>query len=310
MSDSSRYTVTHTTTYDYSVPVGRCYNVAHMLPRDTPRQTCLRSQVSIEPNPAQEAKREDYFGNQAYYFAIQSGHSRLCISTESEVLMHPPARDTAPPAAITCAEAERALRSSRDSATLLAREYLLDSPMIKALPGLADYARPLLVGERPLLEAVRALTSQIHRDFAYVPGATSVATPLQEVLDKRKGVCQDFAHLAIGCLRGLGFAARYVSGYLETVPPPGQVKLVGADATHAWLAVYVPGGGWYEFDPTNGCEAGQQHIVTAWGRDYSDVTPLRGVIFGGGESHRLKVAVTVTRLDHPVSATAQGGVAV
>lgn len=291
-----RFKITHNTTYNYNVNVGRCYNLAHMLPRDTERQTCNRSQVRITPTPAHSNKREDYFGNRAYFFAIQRSHTQLSIETESEVNMEPdnwlPALDFG----LSCGEALERINESREEDVVLAREYILDSPMIRANDALRDYAAPLFAADRPLLAAVRELTDKIFREFTYTPGFTTIATPLHDVLQHRRGVCQDFAHLAIGCLRSLGFPARYVSGYLETLPPPGQEKLVGADATHAWLAVFSPGEGWLEFDPTNNKLAGEQHIVTAWGRDYSDVTPLRGVIFGGGSRHKLSVAVTVERL--------------
>lgn len=292
-----RFQITHTTQYRYSVQVGRCYNLAHMVPRDTTRQTCTRHQVRVSPNPAQTHRHQDYFGNNAFYFAIQKSHSDLLITVESEVEMREQAGVPGLALGLTCAEVLARMRASTDPDCLLAREYVLDSPMIRTFDALRDYAAPSLLPERPFLSAVQELSERIYRDFKYDPGFTTVATPLQEVLQHKRGVCQDFAHFAIGCLRASGYAARYVSGYLETQPPPGREKLIGADATHAWFAVYSPEEGWFEFDPTNNKMAAEQHIVTAWGRDYSDVTPLRGVIFGGGEKHDLTVAVTVQRLD-------------
>jgi transglutaminase-like putative cysteine protease len=291
-----RYQITHVTDYHYSIPVGRCYNLAHMVPRDTGRQTCLRSQIRVSPGPASTHKHQDYFGNNAYCFAIQKDHAHLSITAESEVEMQEQERTPGLALGLTCGEVRTRLGSSSAPECLLAREYVLDSPMIRAFPALRDYAAPSLRPERPFLQAVQELNERIYRDFTYDPGFTTVATPLQEVMEHKRGVCQDFAHIAIGCLRASGFAARYVSGYLETLPPPGQEKLVGSDATHAWFAVYSPEEGWFEFDPTNDKIAAEQHIVTAWGRDYSDVTPLRGVIFGGGDKHELSVAVTVRRL--------------
>lgn len=292
-----RFKITHTTEYRYSIQVGRCYNLAHMVPRDTDRQTCLQHQLGVSPNPAHSYKQVDYFGNHAFYFAIQKDHSDLRITAESEVEMRE--RSWAPGLALglTCSEALNRLRTGHDPDCLLAREYMLDSPMIRVFDALREYAAPSLRQERPFIEAVQELSERIYRDFTYDPGFTTVATPLQAVLEHKRGVCQDFAHFAIGCLRACGYAARYVSGYLETLPAPGKEKLIGADATHAWFAVYSPEQGWLEFDPTNNKMATQQHIVTAWGRDYSDVTPLRGVIFGGGDKHKLSVAVTVQRLD-------------
>ena len=185
---------------------------------------------------------------------------------------------------------------ARSEDVILAREYQLESSMIRADDQLRDFAKDLFSDERPLLTAVSDLTQRIFEEFAYSPAATTIATPIAEVMASRKGVCQDFAHLQIGCLRAMGFAAKYVSGYLETLPPPGQEKMVGADATHAWLSVYSPGEGWFEFDPTNNTMAGEQHIITAWGRDFYDVTPLRGVIFGGGSDPAMTVSVDVTRI--------------
>jgi len=291
-----RYQITHVTDYRYSIHVGRCYNLAHMVPRDTGRQTCTRSQIHVNPSPATAHKHQDYFGNQAFFFAIQKNHEHLSITAESEVEMKEQSWSPGLALGMTCGEVLARLHSSTAAESLLAREYVLDSPMIRPFAALRDYAAPSLRPERPFLEAVQDLNERIYRDFTYDPGFTTVATPLQEVLVHKRGVCQDFAHFAIGCLRASGFAARYVSGYLETLPPPGQEKLIGADATHAWFSVYSPDEGWFEFDPTNDKIAGEQHIVTAWGRDYSDVTPLRGVIFGGGDKHDLSVAVTVRRL--------------
>ncbi len=291
-----RFRILHTTRYHYNIDVGRCYNLAHMVPRDTARQTCTRHHIRVTPDPAHTHKHQDYFGNSAYYFAIQKTHRELCITAESEVEMQERVAVPGLAFGLTCAEVLARLRLGADSEILLAREYLLDSPMIRTFGALRDYGSQSLRPDRPFLSAVLELNERIYRDFTYDPGFTTLATPLQDVLAHKRGVCQDFAHFAIGCLRACGYAARYVSGYLETLPPPGQEKLQGADATHAWFAVYSPEEGWFEFDPTNNKMACEQHILTAWGRDYSDVTPLRGVIFGGGDKHELTVAVTVERL--------------
>jgi transglutaminase-like putative cysteine protease len=174
--------------------------------------------------------------------------------------------------------------------------FLLESEFIEFIDGLKDYSQKSFSTGRPLLEAVEDLMLRIYKDFKYDPGFSSIATPLIEVLKHRKGVCQDFAHLAIACLRMQGLAARYISGYLETVPPKGQKRLVGADASHAWFSVYVPHLGWVDFDPTNAKIPDEQHITAAWGRDYADVAPLKGVIFGGGDENILEVSVDVERL--------------
>lgn len=290
-----RFHITHSTRYRYAVAVGRCYNLAHVVPRETHRQTCLRNQIRISPHPAQSRKYDDYFGNTAFYFAIQKSHDELDVTVESEVEMLPVNQESLLDLSPSCGELLQRLRKSKESECILAREYCLDSPMIKALPVLKEYAAKSISYDRSFLASVQELNQRIFEDFVYDPGFTTVATPLQEVIEHKRGVCQDFAHFAIGCLRALGYAARYVSGYLETLPPPGQKKLVGADATHAWFEVYCPGDGWIEFDPTNNKMATEQHIVTSQGRDYSDVAPLRGVIFGGGDKHQLAVAVTVRR---------------
>jgi len=177
-----------------------------------------------------------------------------------------------------------------------ARQYVLDSPMVTITPELADYAQSSFTANRALVDVVHDLMQRIYKDFTYDPAFTTIATPLSEVLSFRRGVCQDFAHLAIACLRAYGMAARYISGYVETLPEPGKPRLVGADASHAWFSVFIPGTGWLDFDPTNNTVPLDQHITLAWGRDYADVTPLKGIAFGGGQ-HTLSVSVDVLRLE-------------
>ncbi|MBD1388690.1 transglutaminase family protein [Neiella sp. HB171785] len=291
-----KYKIRHITEYLYAEPVSHCYNLAHLIPRTTQRQRCLWSQVQVHPVTAASAKREDYFGNHCYHFEIQRPHEKLIIESSSEVETSAQLTANELDFSFSCQQVRERMQTSKDPELLLAREFMLDSPMIKASDELRAYAEPSFAPDRPLLSAVMELTQRIYREFDYCPEATTVATPLSEVLALKKGVCQDFAHLQIGCLRALGYAAKYVSGYIETLPPPGQEKLVGSDASHAWISVYSPGEGWIEFDPTNNCMAHEQHIITAWGRDYFDVTPLQGVIFGGGEKPVLNVSVDVARL--------------
>lgn len=294
-----KYRIRHITQYDYAEAVSLGYNRAHLLLRDTPHQRCLKSDTHITPLPATAQQREDYFGNRTYHFTLENAHKSLTIDVISEVEVEPPfgGRDYDLDLSVTCANARELLTNSSHDELILAREFLLNSPMIKASSELADYAMPLFQDDTPLLSAVRSLTEKIFQDFTYDPEFTTLATPLSEVMAHKRGVCQDFAHLAIGCLRSLGFPARYVSGYLETLPPPGQEKLVGADASHAWFSVLSPGEGWYDFDPTNNNMPAEQHITTAIGRDYTDVTPLRGVIFDGGGGQTLNVSVDVSRLE-------------
>lgn len=300
-----KYRVRHITQYQYEQPVNACYNRAHLLPRETPFQYTNVPKVIISPVPTSGNRRVDYFGNREYHFAIQEPHTELSIEVVTEIQLSDSRID--PVAQLqygnTCQQVRYLLENPHDNVeTLYAREFLLDSPMIKATPELADYARDCFEDGKPLLSAVRDLTNKIYTSFEYDPSFTTIATPLDEVLKHKRGVCQDFAHLAIGCLRALGYPARYISGYLETLPPPGQEKLVGADASHAWFSVYSPGEGWFEFDPTNDTIPVGQHIVTAWGRDYSDVSPLRGVILGGGSSQNLHVSVDVARLEDAIDA--------
>jgi transglutaminase-like putative cysteine protease len=288
-----KYFITHRTVYRYSSDVALCHNEARLLPRETPWQQCYPSRLTIRPRPALSVERRDFFGNRVLYFVIQDIHQELevAVATGIRVL------DARPFAvshrlSLPWEQALAVLRQSPDPEIIEARQYVLDSPFVAAAPPFRAYADPSFDPGRPLLDAVADLNRRIHEEFTYDPHFTTIATPLDQVLGKRRGVCQDFAHLAIACLRAKGLAARYISGYLETLPPPGQPRLVGADASHAWLAVYVPGVGWAEFDPTNDCMPGEKHITLAWGRDYGDVAPLKGVMTGGG-SHSLEVAVDV-----------------
>ena len=295
------YSIRHTTHYEYQKPVTLCYNLAYLLLRDTDYQSCLSSTVQVTPFQTTGNRRVDYFGNQAYYFSLEQPHRELIVDVQSEIRVHESKysheMDLNLDLGTTCGEALVALQQSRDMAVLDAREFILDSPMIRASAPLREYARVSFNRDRPLLSAVRELTHRIYEEFTYDPTSTSIATPLAEVLQQKRGVCQDFAHLAIGCLRSLGFPARYVSGYLETLPPPGEVKLVGSDASHAWFSVYSPGEGWFEFDPTNDNMPAEHHITTAWGRDYGDVSPIKGVFFDGGKSQKLTVSVDVSRVE-------------
>jgi len=288
-----KYRVVHHTRYDYSQAVVLAHNEARLQPRATAVQTCTATEVLIDPPPQQRAEHDDAFGNRVLYFALQEPHRQLAVTAISEVEIGPPVAVGDSPAWDT---ALQLLVESTVPETRLARQFRLDSPGAAASPAVRAYAAPSFRPGRPLLEAVADLSRRINREFTFDPESTSVTTPLSEVLAQRHGVCQDFAHLAIACLRAFGLPARYVSGYLETVPPPGQARLAGADASHAWFAVYVPDAGWVDFDPTNDLLPTDRHVTTAWGRDYSDVAPLKGVIFGGGP-HTLDVSVDMERLD-------------
>lgn len=290
-----KYRVQHTTVYHYADIVSMCHNEARLMPINTYAQNCVSSKLIIEPSPADYRERNDFFGNKVSYFAIQQPHRNLTVTALSEVHTNIAQRELDKSEAIACKDVATHLRTQMDAESLDARQYVLNSPMVAADRELEEYAQRSFARNRPVIDAVYDLMERIHRDFVYDPGFTTLATPLQEVLKHRRGVCQDFAHLAIGCIRSQGMAARYASGYIETHPPPGQSKLIGADASHAWFSVYVPGLGWVDFDPTNNQMPMDKHITVAIGRDYADVTPLKGVIFGGGE-HELDVSVDITNL--------------
>ena len=245
-----KYEVTHRTTYHYSEPVTLGHNSTHLTPRTLARQRCLANRLVILPVPSCLRSWTDYFGNQVTYFTVEEEHRELTVTAISEVAMEAP---QPPPAASTPAweEARDAVRRHRDAVDASAAPYSFDSPCVRRDDRLASYAAMSFTPGRPLLEAALDLTGRIFHEFKYDPTATSVSTPTMEVFEKRRGVCQDFAHLEIGCLRSLGLAARYVSGYLLTDPRPGQPRLVGADASHAWLSVFCPGHGWVDLDPTN-----------------------------------------------------------
>jgi transglutaminase-like putative cysteine protease len=285
------YEVAHATTYNYRDSVSLSHHVLRMTPRGLAHQRCLSHEVQIDPPPTVLRTHFDYFNNPVTFVTIEGAHKSLTVKSTSKVLVtHPflpvPAET---PAWETVREFSRGLQIG---SSLEACEFIFDSPLVKTTEQFADYARPSFLRDRPILEAVLALTFQIHADFKFDNEATTISTPLVEVFKNRRGVCQDFAHLQIACLRSLGLPARYVSGYLETEPPPGQPRLAGADASHAWLAFYSHGLGWIDVDPTNNILPTSRHITLAWGRDYSDVSPLRGVILGSGK-HSLDVAVDV-----------------
>lgn len=284
------YEITHTTEYDYSESVAVAHHVARLKPRDLRHQECLDHELAIAPAPAVTSTHEDYFGNLVTLVAMQGPHTSLVIRARSMVTVTtldlPRAGDTPPWEAA----------ADRASLPFDAIEFVFDSTASRSQFIVEDYARESFPAGRPLLEGVIDLTGRIHSEFAFDPRATTVATPLTEVFASRRGVCQDFARLEIACLRSLGIPARYVSGYMETVPPPGTPRLVGADASHAWLSVHCPGSGWIPVDPTNNLMPVDTHITVAWGRDYNDVSPVRGVILGGG-AHALQVHVDVVRLD-------------
>jgi len=292
------YRVVHRTEYTYDSDVTSSYGELYLLPRDAPGQVCRASSVRIDPAPRDYRERVDFFGNRAAYFAVLEKHTRLTVTAESVVDVNRPAALTLP--------VDQAWETIRDRLHLDpaedafdARGFVLRSPKVAVSSGVAAYAAESFLPGRALTEALVDLTARIHDDFTYEPGSTSVRTTLDELLECRKGVCQDFAHLAIGCLRSVGLAGRYVSGYLETVPAPGKPRLVGADVSHAWASVFVPDSGWVDLDPTNNRFVSDRYVTNAFGRDYGDVSPLKGVIYTESTKNELEVSVDVA----PIEAT-------
>lgn len=286
-----KYYVFHGTSYGYSQPVSLCQNQVHLTPRITDRQRCLQSRLEISPLPSCQNDWTDFFGNPATYFSVEVPHEKLSIVARSEVDVIAPLEVSAnqtPP----WEEVRMQLLEPRCEDALSAAQFCPESKFIHLTTEAHEYGAPSFPAGRPILEALLELTQRIFHEFKYDQNATGVFTKPAEVFQSRRGVCQDFAHLQISCLRSLGLAARYVSGYLVTEPPPGKPKLVGADASHAWLSVYCGSAGWIDVDPTNNLIPGIRHITLAWGRDYADVCPIQGVLIGGGQS-TLHVAVDV-----------------
>lgn len=288
------YNILHRTLYDYAAPVTVSHHVARLEPRATSAQAQESFSLKIFPEPTLRRERVDYFGNQLCLFSIQEVHSRLEIITHSRVSVRtekPPVPESSPP----WEEVAALFRDPVSPEVVEPYQFVFDSPQLRASFELADYVKGSFPEGTPLLAGARDLTRRIFKDFKYDPKATTVATPLEEVLEKRRGVCQDFAHLGIACLRSLGLPARYVSGYLRTRPPEGRPRLVGADASHAWFSVFCPGAGWVDFDPTNDLQPAGDHITVAYGRDFGDVSPVAGILTGGGK-HAVKVSVDVAEV--------------
>lgn len=290
-----RYHVTHTTRYVYTDGVTLSHNLVRLRPRDRRMQTCLQHELEVSPTPAVSRERVDYFGNCAVWLSLQKPHTELTITARSEVQVELGLRPDIAQGS-SWEQVRQTLLTPSNSQILAAREFTFDSPYVQCSPAIVDYARASFPSGRPFLQCVMDLTERIYRDFEFLPGSTTVGTPVLDVLRSRGGVCQDFAHLQIGCLRSLGLAARYVSGYIATTPPPGQPRLAGADASHAWVSVFEPDFGWIDFDPTNGLMPSDSHVTVAWARDYDDLGPVTGILIGG-RRQRLTVSVDVAPLD-------------
>ena len=291
-----RFHIIHRTTYKYESPVTVCHYLARLAPRTLPGQECPWHELTIRPDPVERASNADYFGNHCLYFEIEGSHLQLEVTARSLVNVQPA---TPPPPETTPAwELVRdACHADAFTPASASVEFCFASPLITPGQIFADYALVSFSPGRPVLEALCDLNRRIFNDFVFDPSATDIATPLTEVMANRLGVCQDFAQVMISCLRSIGLPSRYVSGYLETLPPPGKPRLVGADASHAWASLFCGDAiGWMDADPTNNVLPSDRHITVAWGRDFSDVSPLRGVTLGAGEQ-RLQVAVDVIPAD-------------
>jgi len=291
-----KYTIQHKTSYTYLDPVSLCHNIARLVPRSTMEQTCTNTHIRITPKPDCINEYVDFFGNKVIYFSIEKEHRELTVHVTAEVERKVAdhfraANRNIPP--VDYLKGEMPLMN--DEGFLEIRQYVFDTPMTKWNDQIRTYALVSFTPGRSLFEAVRELTQRIFSDFEYKPGHTTISTPLAVVMKERKGVCQDFAHLAIACIRSVGLPARYVSGYIETISRKGGEKLIGVDASHAWFSIFIPETGWTDFDPTNNCLVSDQHITIGWGRDYADIAPLEGIILSSG-SHELTVSVDVTRI--------------
>lgn len=295
---STRFTVVHRTEYVYSSPMSDGYTVAHLLPRDTPTQRVVSAEVQITPDPDEYEEHIDIFGNRVVRIGVHHRHDRLGVTGRCIVEVDPaPLRDSLPAASTAWDEVARLLAMARGDRANEVGPFAASTAATPAIPELAELAGDLFVPGRGIVDVVRALSTRIHRDFVFDAEFSDVSTPIAAVCAARRGVCQDFAHLMIACLRSKGLAARYVSGYIETRPPPGMVKLTGSDASHAWCGVWLPELGWLDADPTNDQVPPQRHITVAWGRDYFDVTPVRGVVIGPAATQSLAVGVDVTSSD-------------
>jgi len=298
-----RYRVTHRTTYGYSRAVQDSVGLFHLMPRELPWQRIVSSEVAVTPHPSDLNRDIDYFGNSSTYFHVTDPHDRLEIEATSEVLVEAPTYDG--DALAQPWETARPILNPSPADAWRASEYALESARAAHVADATAYAAASLAPGRPLGEAITDLMQRIHADFMYDSTATTVTSTVAEVMRVRAGVCQDFAHLMLACLRSHGVAARYVSGYLATQPPPGRERVIGADASHAWVAVWLPGSGeWLAVDPTNNQWANDRYVTVAWGRDYGDVSPVKGIIYTKAKKSTLAVSVDVAPL--PAKAVVPG----
>ncbi|PWK75999.1 transglutaminase-like putative cysteine protease [Mucilaginibacter oryzae] len=290
-----KYQVTHITRYEYQQRASLCHNLVYQVPVDHTFQEVKKINYQIQPEPRLLAMREDFFGNKFIYFSIEEFHRKLSVEIKSNVEIAEPAWIKADPkATMPWENVVIWLRSAEADNDI--RQFYLESAHIRFVDEIRDYTLQSFMPGRPVMEAMLDLNSRIFSDFDFTPGFTDISTRVEDVFLHKKGVCQDFAHFSLACLRSVGLAARYVSGYIETIPPPGKPKLFGADASHAWIALYIPDLGWTEFDATNNLLVNDRHVRTAFGRDFADVTPLKGIVYSGA-GQRMIVNVDVRRME-------------
>ncbi|CCQ12553.1 Protein containing transglutaminase-like domain,putative cysteine protease [Pseudoalteromonas luteoviolacea B = ATCC 29581] len=288
-----KYIIKHTTTYDYTENVSLSQNQARLIPQNSELQRCFKYDIKVEPNADYLDEFRDYYGNAVSVFEVPTLHKKMTVTATSEVEISTRQAlfDNTP-----WEHVRELLRSPTDKNQVLASEFCLPTLLTTANQDIKNYTLQSFTPNRPFLEAVEDLMGRIFTEFSFDNSFSTINTPISDVFTHKKGVCQDFSHLAIACIRSLNLPVRYVSGYIETLPPPGQEKLTGADATHAWFSIYLPATGWVDFDPTNNLKPQEQHITLAIGRDFNDVTPLKGVMYGGG-AHQLHVAVDMTPIN-------------
>lgn len=293
------YSATHVTRHFYESPVSQCLNEFHLTPRQLPNQRVLGSSIRVQPEPTRVLYRKDYFGNDVATAAVFQPHDVFVVEASSVVEVIGQTSKTLPP--LSWEEARDLVARPSDADCLQAFEFVFDSPLVSASEELANFARPIFLQHRPLLDALKELSQRIHSEFLYQPKSTSIAIPLIDVLRNRRGVCQDFAHVMIGTLRSLRLPARYVSGYLRS-----RASYQGAEASHAWVSAFIPGSGWLDFDPTNDVMPSDGHATMAWGRDYADVTPVKGITLGGcGQTVQVEVSLEPIEPSSPLEGVFQ-----
>jgi transglutaminase-like putative cysteine protease len=303
---SRKYLIRHETRYRYAADVVHSHHLLHLVPRPAPYQQCLEHEIGIEPAAQRRTSEFDAFGNPVLRIEMTQPHRELAVVSQMQIEVHArpavPVETTEPWEKVRDSFSYHGAWPSREQ--LDAARFRHESPHVRLKQAFTDYSAECFAAGRPILACAEALTSKLQAEVTYAPGETGIGTAATEVLETRRGVCQDFAHLMIACLRSRGLPARYVSGYLRTnAPESAEKKLVGDGASHAWVSVWSPPYGWIEFDPTNGCFAGTDHVAVAWGRDFGDVSPLRGVILGGGR-HQLSVTVAVEPIGEDAMAIA------